>query len=880
MKKNRLREADPIVEENNINEAPMQASTQEVADAQSNVEAPVEDATMEEAPQDIEVPEGSEDLGSTEIGGVGEVGGMGGGAIDSSPEFGSGIKVNPETVSMEIELPTDQLASAVAQATGDVVPAETAPDVEQAKEEELVAQQQEEAEPSMEDGTEPSPLETESPMGEESMEQSIPADNLENEPQQPMGEKKMSPSKKVDMKFKKKLDSIINKGVENMAKSLKESEEDLEVEMPEGLKIDGDSVYCNGEYVGFIGNSKNCIYVSTKECKEAEDYFLAKDWIVKEKYDFGKPFYESEEKNIEEPMDDYLDTEEDFGGELPEGYEEEGVTDEGLEDDFLDVSDEDISDFMGRLQGFLNNEETTPSDVSDALRTSADFMDVVGGNAPSSTPLADTIKDSEEFDFDSLLDGDYEDGEIRDEVKEEPVRRAPRDFDDNLDDDFEEALVRKPCKFPKDRTSIKESRNRKAQRLQETKISYDLLDGTYKPWSGAVDTWETIEEEGLLEELDSLLEDIYPDGLSESELNDLLWFDKDWVFEQLGISDGEEFIGDEEDEEYEESLKVKNKGRIKESHKSLKKLKEGPGGGYTLRIEDLELLKDTVKIVSSEGDSCTFTVDVRNNNYKFSASHSYWGGEDWAQISGTLTGIYTPENEEDIPSEFIDDDDSVVGEKEDKYLINDIKSSLPRYVTVDTIYSRGWFSSVPDKDFTLEDNRWGIADLNEPTSYYFEFISFEGHSDDLGVYIESMMYGEDEDYDESQKIRNKKRLSETTRKPKLKEASEILYPAGSGPSESSALYRKSTSKDSNLVRAHERVIEGRRNAVRNFHESVRGSNTPSNRRFNEALRTPVKSTLNYKDDNTSSWKNNRFIDKYEESQKLDFNILLNEGYLG
>ena len=614
MKKNRLREADPIVEENNINETPMQASTQEVADAQSNVEAPVEEASVEEAPQDIEVPEGSEDLGSTEIGGVGEVGGMGGGDIDSSPEFGSGIKVNPETVSMEIEVPTDQLASAVAQATGDVVPAETAPDVEQAKEEELVAQQQEEAEPSMEGGNEASPLETESPMGEESMEQSVPVDSLENEPQQPMGEKKMSPSKKVDMKFKKRLDSIINKGVENMAKSLKESEEDFE-----------------------------------------------EDPVVEE---------------------DLLDTEEDFGGELPEGYEEEGVTDEGLEDDFQDISDEDVSDFMGRLQGFLNNEETTPSDVSDALRTSADFMDVVGGNSPSSTPLADTIKDSEEFDFDSLLDGDYEDGEVRDDVDEEPVRRAPRDFDD----DFEEALVRRPCKFPKDRTSIKESKDRRVQRLQETKISYDLLDGTYKPWSGAVDTWETIEDNGLLEDLDALLEDIYPDGLSESELNDLLWFDKDWIFEQLGISDGEEFIDD-----YEE---------------------------------------------------------------------------------------------------------------------------------------------------------------------------------------------DDEDYDESQRIRNKKRLSETTRRPKLKEASEIIYPAGSGPSESSALYRKSNPKDSNLVRAHERVVEGRRNAVRNFHESVRESKVSSNRRFNEALRTPVKSTLNYKDDNTSSWKNNRFIDKYEESQKLDFNTLLNEGYLG
>ena len=691
MKKNRLREADPIVEENNINETPMQASTQDVANAQASVDTPVEEPTeaVEEAPtsqETLDVPEGSMDVSDSEVGGGLGDAGVGGTSGNVAPEFGDGVKVNPETVSMEIQVPTEQLASAVAQATGDVVPAETAPDVEMAKENELVAQEQEEAEPSMEGGEASSPLEAESSMGEESTEQSVPVDSLSTEePQpQPMGEskkKKLSPSKKVDLKFKKKLDSIINKGVENMAKSLKESEEDFEVEMPEGLKIDGDSVYYNGEYVGFIGNSKNCIYVSTEDCKEAEDYFLAKDWIVKEKYDFGKPIYESEEpkdRDFEEDFEEDSEIEEEYSEDLPEGYENEGMRDESLEGEFQDVSDADVSEFMGRLQGYLDSEETTPQDVSDALRTSADFMDMVGGNTPSNTPLMDSIRDSEDLDFDSLIDGDYEDGEVRDAVEEEPAREAPRDFDD----DFEEALVRKPCKFPKDRTSIKESRNRKAQRLQETKISYDLLDGTYHPWSGAVDTWNTIEEKGLLEELDNLLEDIYPDGLSETELNDLLWFDSEWIFEQLGISEDEEPIDDDYD-----------------------------------------------------------------------------------------------------GSEFIDD------------------------------------------------------------------------------------YEDEEDFEES-------------RKSKLKEASEIIYPAGSDPSESSALYRKSSSRDSKLVRAHEKVVEGRRNAIRNFHESIDRKATSPNRRFNEALRTPITSYTNHRDNDTSSWKNNRFIDKYEESQKLDFNALLNEGFLG
>ena len=62
----------------------------------------------------------------------------------------------------------------------------------------------------------------------------------------------------------------------------------------------------------------------------------------------------------------------------------------------------------------------------------------------------------------------------------------------------------------------------------------------FEAWSGAVETKNTIIEKGYAEEFDALIEDLYPDGLSETQLNDILWFEEDWIFESLGISDEEE----------------------------------------------------------------------------------------------------------------------------------------------------------------------------------------------------------------------------------------------------------------------------------------------------------------------------------------------------
>lgn len=57
----------------------------------------------------------------------------------------------------------------------------------------------------------------------------------------------------------------------------------------------------------------------------------------------------------------------------------------------------------------------------------------------------------------------------------------------------------------------------------------------FDAWSGAVETKETIINEGKAEQFDNLIEELYPDGLTDTQLNDLLWFEEDWVFEMLGI---------------------------------------------------------------------------------------------------------------------------------------------------------------------------------------------------------------------------------------------------------------------------------------------------------------------------------------------------------
>lgn len=61
---------------------------------------------------------------------------------------------------------------------------------------------------------------------------------------------------------------------------------------------------------------------------------------------------------------------------------------------------------------------------------------------------------------------------------------------------------------------------------------YDLKD---EVWEGAIDTLDKIENEGKQDELMEFLESYFVDVPTMTEVNDLLWFESDFVFESLGM---------------------------------------------------------------------------------------------------------------------------------------------------------------------------------------------------------------------------------------------------------------------------------------------------------------------------------------------------------
>ena len=67
----------------------------------------------------------------------------------------------------------------------------------------------------------------------------------------------------------------------------------------------------------------------------------------------------------------------------------------------------------------------------------------------------------------------------------------------------------------------------------------------FKFWSGAKSNAETLTDEQLAT-VQYNLEEIYQDGMSETQINDFFWFEFDTIREWLGIKDEEE--EEEEDE--------------------------------------------------------------------------------------------------------------------------------------------------------------------------------------------------------------------------------------------------------------------------------------------------------------------------------------------
>ena len=76
----------------------------------------------------------------------------------------------------------------------------------------------------------------------------------------------------------------------------------------------------------------------------------------------------------------------------------------------------------------------------------------------------------------------------------------------------------------------------------------------FKPWSGAVDTYNKLIQAGKEEKFVDQLEELFcGSDVSETEINDMLWFEPEECFKLVGLDkDGNEKSDEEEEEDEDE----------------------------------------------------------------------------------------------------------------------------------------------------------------------------------------------------------------------------------------------------------------------------------------------------------------------------------------
>ncbi len=79
------------------------------------------------------------------------------------------------------------------------------------------------------------------------------------------------------------------------------------------------------------------------------------------------------------------------------------------------------------------------------------------------------------------------------------------------------------------------------------KVIEDINLRDFNAWQGGKDTLNDLTDEQL-EKVQEYIEEVYPDGISDEELNDTLWFDRDFIAHDiLGFEDYEDMMCTDEE---------------------------------------------------------------------------------------------------------------------------------------------------------------------------------------------------------------------------------------------------------------------------------------------------------------------------------------------
>lgn len=468
MKKLRFKEADVLDDQISEQNAPettaIPATPEEVTQATENAttEVPPTEATPEPSYNEVTTPEGSADATPSEIaGGTDDV------AMDS------GVSVQPETVSVEVQIPTQQLGQAVAMATGDVRTAETAPDLEaekQAQAEEAEAKDNLVVEQPMEQpmggeepmlgepvAEEPAPIEEPQPVQESLVKEAIEIADEEDvaEDRGKMGASYRNLMRLNAEREEAELHESKDRFIDGMANLTDIEKEKVRMTFENYPKLEKEIDWRKAKdmsYAEFVkafeqfrnGETLTEAVDLPKGSEDTED--LVKDEV--------EEIAEEDGLEAEKPKKGKLnfkalsaDTPDDENPDLPNGFgEDEGIDyDDDFMRDFDDVGDSEEGidlDFADRMSDVLGDKDADDLDtVADTLRATADYIDDYADEVEEDTEDEDFEDDEEledngeKLDFKSLLsDGDFD---------SEDTARVDYETDDEDVSDFKESMLRR-----------------------------------------------------------------------------------------------------------------------------------------------------------------------------------------------------------------------------------------------------------------------------------------------------------------------------------------------------------------------------------------------------------------------------------------------------
>lgn len=117
--------------------------------------------------------------------------------------------------------------------------------------------------------------------------------------------------------------------------------------------------------------------------------------------------------------------------------------------------------------------------------------------------------------------------DLLDSMSDEEVDKFVSDYNYEVDTsgvEFEDEKTRESLQFKK--------------LNEDSEHTYTITPGNlvnFKPWGGAVSTWRQVIDHGSLDTLSDVITELYPDEIDNQTLNDLLWFDSDFIFSALDM---------------------------------------------------------------------------------------------------------------------------------------------------------------------------------------------------------------------------------------------------------------------------------------------------------------------------------------------------------